>query len=76
MESRLKPPVRDELIDIMDAWQMPKPRVDRDPQPPQTPAKAATPIIPGIELELTGDALVKGVIFSEILGRRPHRRIR
>lgn len=37
-------------------------------------AKDATPkpvTIPGLDLRIDGDALVKGVIFSEILTRRP-----
>lgn len=32
--------------------------------------------IPGLNLAIDGDALVKGVIFSEILNRRPVRRTR
>lgn len=65
-------PVSQEMRDLAEAWRMP----ERKPEPAPTQVEPAVPTIPGLDLELTGDALVKGVIFSEILGRRPHRRIR
>ncbi|MDL2317919.1 hypothetical protein LJC74_02330 [Eubacteriales bacterium OttesenSCG-928-A19] len=40
----------------------------------QRPDDPVPVTIPGLDLTFTGDSLVKGVIFSEILGRRPIRR--
>ena len=37
-------------------------------------SEAVSVTIPGLDLDLNGDSLVKGVIFSEILNRKPVRR--
>lgn len=46
----------------------------RDYHPEAAPQDAAPVVIPGLNLKIDADALVKGVIFSEILTRRPQRR--
>lgn len=72
-EPRYEPrAARDEMRDLVEAWQLP----ERKPEQVPRPENPAVPTVPGLDLEWNGDALVKGVIFSEILARRPNRRIR